>query len=53
LRDYLFEIQADILPKSPEGPGRYTLENWNALTRYCEDAAWAIDNTPPRAPFAV
>ena len=45
LRNYLLEIQAEILPKSPEGRAvRYTLKNWTALTRYCEDGDLAIDN---------
>ena len=45
LRNYLEEIQAEILPKSPEGRAvRYTLKNWTALTRYCEDGDLAIDN---------
>jgi transposase len=45
LRDYLAEIQAEVLPKSPEGRAvRYTLKNWAALTRYCEDGDLQIDN---------
>jgi transposase len=45
LHDYLIEIQAEILPKSPEGRAvRYTLKNWSALTRYCDDGDLAIDN---------
>ena len=45
LRNYLLEIQADVLPKSPEGRAvRYTLKNWSALTRYCEDGVLEIDN---------
>ena len=45
LRDYLAEIQTEILPKSPEGRAvRYVLKNWTALTRYCEDGDLAIDN---------
>jgi transposase len=45
LRNYLLEIQAEILPKSPEGRAvRYTLKNWTALTRYCEDGDLQIDN---------
>ena len=39
------EIQAEVLPKSPEGRAvRYTLKNWTALTRYCEDGDLEIDN---------
>lgn len=45
LRDYLQAIQIEVLPKSPEGRAvRYTLKNWNALTRYCEDGNLEIDN---------
>jgi len=45
LRNYLFEIQAEVLPKSPEGRAiRYTMKNWTALTRYCEDGDLEIDN---------
>jgi transposase len=45
LSNYLSDIQAEILPKSPEGRAvRYTLKNWTALTRYCEDEDLAIDN---------
>jgi transposase len=45
LRGYLLEIQAEVLPKSPEGRAvRYTLKNWTALTRYCEDGNLSIDN---------
>jgi transposase len=45
LSNYLSDIQAEILPKSPEGRAvRYTLKNWTALTRYCEDGGLAIDN---------
>ena len=32
LHGYLLEIQAEVLPKSPEGRAvRYTLKNWTAL----------------------
>lgn len=45
LRNYLLEIQAEVLPKSPAGRAvRYTLKNWIALTRYCEDGDLQIDN---------
>jgi transposase len=45
LHDYLEEIQVEVLPKSPEGRAvRYTLKNWTALTRYCEDGDLDIDN---------
>lgn len=45
LHSYLLAIQAEVLPKSPGGRAiRYTLKNWTALTRYCEDGDLAIDN---------
>jgi transposase len=45
LHGYLLEIQAEVLPKSPEGRAvRYTLKNWTALSRYCEDGDLSIDN---------
>jgi transposase len=45
LHRYLLEIQAAVLPKSPEGRAvRYTLKNWTALNRYCEDGNLSIDN---------
>jgi transposase len=45
LRDYLADIQPEVLPKSPEGRAvRYTLKNWTALTRYCDDGDLEIDN---------
>ena len=45
LRGYLLDIEAELLPKSPEGRAvRYTLKNWTALTRYCEDGDLEIDN---------
>jgi transposase len=45
LPNYLGEIQAEILPKSPERRAvRYALKNWTALTRYCDDGDLAIDN---------
>ena len=45
LHGYLLENQGEVLPKSPEGRAvRYTLKNWAALTRYCEDGVLEIDN---------
>jgi len=45
LHGYLTEIQAEVLPKSPAGRAvRYTLKNWTALTRYCQDGELEIDN---------
>ena len=42
---YLEREQPHVLPKSPEGEAiAYTLSNWKALTRYCEDGDLAIDN---------
>lgn len=39
------EIEPEVLPKSPEGRAvRYTLKNWTALTRFCEDGDLEIDN---------
>jgi transposase len=46
LHQYLLEIQAEVLPKSPEGRAvRYALKNWTALNRYSEDGDLEIDNT--------
>ena len=54
LRPYLSEIQAEVLPKSSEGRAvRYTLKNWTALTRYCEDGDLQIATTLPSAPSAA
>jgi transposase len=45
LHEYLLEMQAEVLPKSPEGRAvRYTLKNWTALHRYSEDGDLEIDN---------
>lgn len=45
LHGYLLEIRTEVLPKSPEGRAvRYTLKNWVALNRYCEDGDLEIDN---------
>src|SRR3954447_3025165 len=50
LHTYLREIEAQVLPKSPEGRAvRYTLKNWTALTRYCDDGDLAIDNNAATA----
>jgi hypothetical protein len=46
LHQYLLEIQAEVLPKSPEGRAvRYALKNWTALNRYSQDGDLEIDNT--------
>jgi transposase len=45
LHGYLLEIEGELLPKSPAGRAvRYTLKNWEALTRYLEDGDLEIDN---------
>jgi hypothetical protein len=45
LREYLREIETEVLPKSPAGQAvAYALKNWTALTRYCGDPDLAIDN---------
>ena len=45
IRTYLEREHPLVLPKSPEGQAiAYTLSNWQALTRYCEDGDLEIDN---------
>jgi transposase len=45
IRTYLEREQPHVLPKSPEGQAiAYTLSNWKALVRYCEDGDLEIDN---------
>jgi len=45
IRAYLEGEQPQVLPKSPEGQAiAYTLSNWKALIRYCEDGDLEIDN---------
>src|SRR3989449_8198185 len=45
IKAYLEREQTLVLPKSPEGQAiAYTLSNWKALTRYCEDGDLEIDN---------
>jgi len=42
---YLEQERPRVLPKSPEGEAiAYTLANWQALTRYCDDGNLEIDN---------
>jgi len=42
---YLEQEQPRVLPKSPEGEAiAYTLSNWKALVRFCDDGNLAIDN---------
>ena len=45
LHEYLLEIQEEVLPKSPAARAvRYTLNQWEALTRFLEDGDLEIDN---------
>ncbi len=45
IRAYLEREYPKVLPKSPEGQAiAYTLSNWKALVRYCEDGDLEIDN---------
>ena len=45
LHEYLLELQAEVLPKSPSGAAvRYALNQWVALTRFLEDGELEIDN---------
>jgi hypothetical protein len=45
IHTYLEREQPRVLPKSPEGEAiAYTLSNWKALTRYCDDGDLEIDN---------
>src|SRR5215467_11002462 len=45
LHQYLLELQPEVLPKSPSGAAvRYTLNQWEALSRFLEDGDLEIDN---------
>ncbi len=45
VKTYLEREQPGVLPKSPEGTAiLYTLSNWDALARYCDDGDLEIDN---------
>jgi transposase len=45
LHQYLLELQQEVLPKSPSGAAvRYSLNQWEALTRFLEDGELEIDN---------
>jgi transposase len=45
LHKYLLEMREQVLPKSPSGAAvRYTLNQWEALTRFLEDGELEIDN---------
>lgn len=43
LHQYRLELQPEVLPKSPSGAAvRYVLNQWEALTRFLEDASWRL-----------
>ncbi len=45
LHQYLLELQAEVLPKSPSGAAvRYALNQCEALTRFLKDGELEIDN---------
>lgn len=45
IEQWMIETKAEVLPKSPIGQAvDYALSNWQALERYSQDAALAIDN---------
>jgi hypothetical protein len=45
IKAYLDREQSAVMPKSPEAAAMaYTLSNWEALTRYCDDGDLEIDN---------
>jgi transposase len=45
VHQYLLKIGNELLPKSAAGKAvAYSLNNWKALTRYCEDGDLEIDN---------
>jgi hypothetical protein len=45
IHTYLEREQPHVMPKSPEGQAiAYTLSNWKALIRYCDDGDLDIDN---------
>ncbi len=45
IKAYLLQERPNVLPKSAEGQAiAYTLSNWPALIRYCEDGDLEIDN---------
>ena len=49
IRAYLEAGRPKVLPKSPEGQAMaYTLSNWAALVRYCQDGDLEIDNNGGR-----
>ena len=45
LHQYLLGLRQEVLPKSPSGAAvRYSLNQWEALTRFLEDGELEIDN---------
>jgi len=45
LHNYLLELKTQVLPRSPSGAAvRYTINQWEALTRFLEDGELEIDN---------
>lgn len=45
LHNYLLELQEEVLPKSPAAKAvRYSLNQWEALTRFLQDGDLEIDN---------
>jgi hypothetical protein len=45
LHHHLLELQPEVLPKSPSGAAvRYSLNQWQALTRFLQDGELEIDN---------
>ena len=45
LYDYVRRLKDEVLPKSPSGAAvRYTLNQWDALTRFLQDGELEIDN---------
>jgi len=54
IHTYLEREQPHVLPKSPEGEAiAYTLSNWKALTRYCDDGDLEIDNNGANAASGI
>ena len=47
LRAWLDDTRPKVLPSSPLGKAmRYLHNQWNALTRFCDDARYGIDTNP-------
>jgi hypothetical protein len=50
IKAYVERQQSEVLPKSPEGAAiAYTLSNWKALIRYCDDGDPEIYNGAERS----